>query len=136
MVIVILGILSAFALPKFADFTDNAQEASIKAALGAVKSGSAIAHAQWLADGSTASAPVLLETVSIAMTVTGYPSKDVLDLLVDPSGYDVNEAPAAITIISLDGTVGSPCFSYTEATPPTLSDIGAVVGTGAAATCP
>jgi MSHA pilin protein MshA len=139
MVIVILGILSAFALPKFADFTTNAEGASIKAALGAVKSGSAIAHAQWLANGDSTSTSVTLEGVAIAM-VNGYPTKDVLDTLVDASGYVINEAPTALTVISLKAALGSPCFSFTNATaslPPTISAIGSVAtaATGASTTC-
>jgi len=74
MVIVILGILSAFALPKFADFSTNAEGASIQAVLGAVKSGSAIAHAKWLAEGDSASTSVTLEGVAITMD-NGYPDK-------------------------------------------------------------
>ncbi len=142
MVIVILGILSAFALPKFADFTTNAESASIQAALGAVKSGSAIAHAQWLANGDSTSTSVTLEGVAIAM-VNGYPDKDTLDTLVDASGYVVNEAPAAITVISLKAALGSPCFSFTNATagppvsPPTISAVGSVAtaASGATTTC-
>ncbi len=53
MVIVILGILSAFALPKFADLSGSAQVASVEGVRAALKSGAAIAHAQWLANGST-----------------------------------------------------------------------------------
>jgi MSHA pilin protein MshA len=142
MVIVILGILSAFALPKFADFSTNAEAASIRAVLGAVKSGSAIAHAKWLAEGNSASTSVTLEGVAITMD-NGYPDKDSLDALVDPSGYAVNEAPTATTIISLDAALGSPCFSYTNAgagpptTPPTISAIGSVAtaASGSTSTC-
>jgi MSHA pilin protein MshA len=135
MVIVILGILSAFALPKFADFTTNAESASIQAALGAVKSGSAIAHAQWLANGDNAATSVVLEGVTVTMA-SGYPDQDSLDDLVDPSGYVVNEDSAA-TIISLKALIGSPCFSYTNGGPPTISAIGAVAtaATGATTTC-
>ena len=43
MVIVILGILAAVALPKFADFGSDARAASINGALGSAKSASAIA---------------------------------------------------------------------------------------------
>ena len=50
MVIVILGILSAFALPRFADLTGNARAASIDGLAGALKSAAAIAHAQQIAD--------------------------------------------------------------------------------------
>ena len=38
MVIVILGILAAFALPRFANLGSDAREASLNGALGAVRS--------------------------------------------------------------------------------------------------
>jgi MSHA pilin protein MshA len=59
MVIVILGILAAFALPRFA------------ALGGAVKSASGIAHSAALADGGSPSS-VTLEGVSIDL-IEGYP---------------------------------------------------------------
>ena len=71
MVIVILGILSAFALPKFADLSGSATRASADAGLGAVKSAAAIAHAQSLAVGGGAT--VTLEGTVIDMA-NGYPS--------------------------------------------------------------
>ena len=77
MVIVILGVLSAFALPRFADLSGDAELAATEGALGAVKSASAIAHAACLAastcDASAATATVTLEGETIAM-VYGYPS--------------------------------------------------------------
>ena len=123
MVIVILGILSAFALPKFADFSTQAESSSIEGALGAVRSGSAIAHAAFLADGSNP-ATISLEGVDITMT-NGYPDQDDLVDLADLDGYTVNTAAAA-TIISIATENGSPCFSYTSAgsgAAPTLSAI-------------
>jgi MSHA pilin protein MshA len=71
MVIVILGVLSAFALPRFADLGGDAREASINGLNGAIKSAANIAHAQWLADGGTATT-VSLEGTSITM-INGYP---------------------------------------------------------------
>ena len=53
MVIVILGILAAFALPRFADLGGNARRATIEGAEGAIRSASAIAHSAWLAAGNT-----------------------------------------------------------------------------------
>lgn len=46
MVIVILGILAAFALPRFANLGGSARFAAINGLLAAVRSASAIAHAQ------------------------------------------------------------------------------------------
>lgn len=72
MVIVILGVLSAFALPRFADLGGEARTASINGLAGAIRSAANIAHAQQLADGSAAGADVSLEGVDIDM-VEGYP---------------------------------------------------------------
>ena len=52
MVIVILGILAAVALPKFADLQGDARIASLNGALGAVKSASAINHSAALVKNS------------------------------------------------------------------------------------
>ncbi|AHI29257.1 type II secretion system protein [Marinobacter similis] len=81
MVIVILGILAAFALPRFADFGNEARAASIQALGGALKSASGIAHARQLADGASGSTPVVLEGQSIAM-VGGYPTADTDGILL------------------------------------------------------
>ncbi|MDW7645053.1 MAG: type II secretion system protein [Desulfuromonadales bacterium] len=45
VVIVILGILAAVAVPKFVDLSSDAQEATTKAVAGALSSGSAINYA-------------------------------------------------------------------------------------------
>lgn len=74
IVIVILGILSAFALPRFADLGGDARTAAIEGVEGAVKSASSIAHSNCLAksgcDDSTTSFD--LEGVSVTMLNT-YP---------------------------------------------------------------
>jgi len=75
MVIVILGILAATALPKFASLQGDARAASINAASGAMKSAMAIVHAQSLIEGEEAAstADVVLEGTTIN-TVFGYPA--------------------------------------------------------------
>lgn len=50
MVIIILGILAATALPKFASLQSDARTSSIQAASGALKSAMAIVHAKSLVD--------------------------------------------------------------------------------------
>lgn len=72
-VIVILGILSAFALPRFAGLEAQARAASLEGLAGSVRSGAALAHSLWLVAGNKP-ASVTMEGVSIAMdTTTGYP---------------------------------------------------------------
>lgn len=74
MVIVILGILSAFALPRFADLGSEAQVASLDGAIGAIKSSAAIAHSAWLATGQAT--PVDMDGTPVTMTTDGYPTGD------------------------------------------------------------
>jgi MSHA pilin protein MshA len=54
VVIVILGILAATALPKFADLGADARLAKMQAAVGAVQSASSMIHGTWLVKGSPA----------------------------------------------------------------------------------
>ena len=73
MVIVILGILSAFALPRFADLSGNAEIAAMEGAYASAKSTSAIVHASALANGATAATGnIIMEGTNFA-TVNGYP---------------------------------------------------------------
>ncbi len=73
-VIVILGILSAFALPRFAGLESDARSAAIDGLGGSVRSGAALAHSLWLAAGTKPSS-VTMEGVSVTMdTTTGYPA--------------------------------------------------------------
>jgi MSHA pilin protein MshA len=51
VVIVILGILAATALPRMFDMSGQARLAKMQAALGAVRASSATAHAAWLMNG-------------------------------------------------------------------------------------
>ncbi|MCP5208679.1 MAG: prepilin-type N-terminal cleavage/methylation domain-containing protein [Hahellaceae bacterium] len=79
MVIVILGILSAFALPRFADLGGEARVAAIQGAAGSIKSASAIAHSKFLAAGSVTGS-ISLEGLSITMA-NGYPTADAAGIL-------------------------------------------------------
>jgi len=107
MVIVILGILSAFALPKFADFSGDAETSSAEGARGAVRSASAIAHAAFLANGSSGST-VTLEGETIDM-VGGYPTANAAATngnICDAAGIEAGDFTCATT--SGDGTNDSP----------------------------
>ena len=83
MVIVILGILAAFALPKFADLSGDAETSACAGALGAVKSAAGIAHAAYLAGGST---DPTIEGVVYTM-VNGYPSAADIRILANLDGF-------------------------------------------------
>ena len=72
IVIVILGLLAATALPKFADLTDEARGAALSGVAGDFRSAIAITHAQWLAEGSSGN--IRLQDGSLVqMNASGWP---------------------------------------------------------------
>ena len=73
VVITILGILAAVALPKFVALQIDARIAKANSALGSVKSAAALAHSIQLTQGLAANTSVVMEGVIITM-VNGYPS--------------------------------------------------------------
>lgn len=52
-VVVLIGILSAVALPRFLRVTDDAQRAAVEGVAGGLSTAIAMAHAQWAANGFT-----------------------------------------------------------------------------------
>jgi MSHA pilin protein MshA len=121
MVIMILGILAATAIPKFANLQKEARIASIEAAAGAMKSAMGIVHAQSLIKGQemAADATVILEGTTIA-TSYGYPSKESIDEAagLDSNDYSVSieDNKVTIAIAGHDPDIGSCEVAYTEAT--------------------
>ena len=121
VVIVILGILAATALPKFADLSTNARFASAQGALGAVNSAASLAHAQWLVAASSAATTILMENQTIQMK-NGYPDDAVIGGIVTAAGlanatssYAFTYGPTTITPIGV--TTPSSCqVSYTAPT--------------------
>ena len=69
IIIVILGILAAVAIPRYSNITDEAREASARAALGGLRSGVAIFYATQAVQTGTATWPTLvdLETIGTVM---------------------------------------------------------------------
>ena len=96
MVIVILGILAATALPKFANLQQDARLASLQAAQGAFKSAASIAHAKWLIDASTAT----IEGVTVTYNANGYPNEATIDDLagISSDDYDYNTGTGVLNV--------------------------------------
>ena len=98
VVIVILGILAAVAVPKFVDMRSEAQEATTKAVAGALSSASAINYAAAALKGVTDAAVI---------DTTGGCNNTVAQNLVD--GYDtavytLQTATGSATPTALGGT--------------------------------
>jgi MSHA pilin protein MshA len=127
MVIVILGILAATALPKFADLTTSAESAAVSGARGAVSSAMAITHAAYLVNPLTSS----IEGTTVTY-VNGYPNAATIAALagitITGTGADFTSAtvsgpPAGVTI-----TKGACSFTYTEAASGGAATVSAVTG--------
>jgi MSHA pilin protein MshA len=82
VVIVILGILAAFAVPRFMGLETQARVSSVRALEGTLRSASAMAHGVWLASGSPAN--ITIDGTVIPMTF-GYPTAAASQNIIDPS---------------------------------------------------
>ena len=136
-VVVILGILSAFALPRFAGLEAQARMASLQGLGGSVRSGAALAHSVWLTNGGSPNS-IIMEGQTIAMdTVTGYPTANAagIQLVVsDLAGFTPAPSGAAF-IFSVTGTSPTNCkITYTigaaAQVPPTVVPTVTLAGCG------
>jgi len=78
VVIVIIGILAATALPRFVDLTGDAQSASVQAIGGALGSGINLTHASWIAQGATATvnSATLEGGITVGVNDAGWPENN------------------------------------------------------------
>lgn len=116
MVIVILGILAATALPKFADLSKDARMASAKGALGAMSSAASIAHGKYLIDPTAAAT---IEGVSVTY-VGGYPDEaSIIGLAgISANDYAIVHTPGALAAgnvtVTPNGASGACAAVYTQ----------------------
>ena len=127
VVIVILGILSAFAVPKFMGMETQARISSVKALEGAVRSAAAMAHGMALATGVT-NGNIQVEGQNVAIA-NGYPTTAALVNTLNSSvvGNNVpgkfNHANGVFTLYGA-ATAANCSVRYTQPTannlPPTI----------------
>jgi len=85
VVITILGILAAFAVPRFATLEVEARSAAATALAGSLRANVALAHALWVAQEEPET--VVIEGRAIAIS-NGYPSSTTIDdTLVSLEGF-------------------------------------------------
>lgn len=77
VVILLLGILTATALPRFMDVTDEAHEAVVDAVTGGLQTGTALFRAQWIAEGQPLTAVV--SEFNLYASPGGYPLGNTID---------------------------------------------------------
>jgi MSHA pilin protein MshA len=88
IVIVILGLLAATALPRFSNLTQSARVASLNGVAGSLRSAASIAHAtQLVTPGANSNTAVTMDGQSISMA-NGWPTAaNVSNVLTDFTGY-------------------------------------------------
>jgi len=145
MVIVILGILAAIALPKYFDLQKDARIANVNAAKGSLASTGAMAHAKYLV---TVPAPstVVVEGATVTYQtpiLSGYPQADTG--LAEAAGlkpvggtstdYTIATGTGTLTVTPISAsaaatTAGTCSVVYTEATSATAAPLLTVTTTG------
>lgn len=94
VVIVILGILAAFAIPRFVNISTQARESAVRGLAGSLRSASALAHGLALASGQTAATGTIkMEGQDITLAY-GYPTADATGI--------------AQTVANMDGFLPTP----------------------------
>jgi MSHA pilin protein MshA len=112
VVITILGILAAFAIPRFASLEREARIAATQGLTGSLRSAAAMSHGLWLAQSSPAT--VTLEGNTVTMT-NGYPdADDIAATLSDTSGFTPSTT-GTTTTFAKDGASGTCEATYTTA---------------------
>ena len=85
VVITILGILAAFAIPRFVSLEVEARSAATQSLGGSVRSASALSHALWLAQSQPATVTIEGQVVNMGL---GYPTVADINLtLADTTGF-------------------------------------------------
>ncbi len=108
VVMVILGVLAATALPKFMNVNTQAHEAAVAGTGGSFGVAVALAHAQWVANGSTTAID----------NVAGFGNSDIdtntAGWAVDTAGVNIDPTAAKCVLI-WNGLMQSPPSNATAA---------------------
>jgi len=125
IVIIILAILAATALPRFANLQVQARVAKLNGALGAMKGASALAHAACLATTPQCTATLEMEGVNVTM-IHAYPTADAAGIVTaaginagptSEDGYNTElggpAAGAAIRMMVMGNEPVNCSFTYT-----------------------
>ena len=113
VVIALLGILAAFAIPRFVGLEREARTAATLGISGSVRCAATLAHSMWLAQGVN---PVLVEGNPINLT-EGYPdASDIALTLADMTGFSVSvNGTADQAVFTKDGAPGNCEVAYNDA---------------------
>jgi MSHA pilin protein MshA len=117
VVVTILGILAAFAVPRFVNLQSKARESAIQSLQGALRSAASLTHSMWMVSGQPAI--VAMEGANITMA-NGYPNLTTIDdTLVDAAGFTYDDTTG---IFTKTGAATPATCSVTYTPPAALGD--------------
>ncbi|MBR7800058.1 pilin [Undibacterium fentianense] len=131
VVITILGLLSAYALPRFAALQTEARIAKMNGALASLKSGAALARSIQLTQQLAANTSIVMEGATIPMA-NGYPTTALTGIpvaagLATPD-FVLTVTSATVFTVSSDANHPNCSVTYTvpvaAGSPPTYSNTG------------
>ncbi len=110
VVIAVLGILAATALPRFVNIQGNANKAAAQGLAASITSAANLVRAAWIAQGSTGT--VAMDGQTITVGAQGWPTvAEISKTLQDTAGFA--EATADTGVFSKSGTTCT--VTYAEA---------------------
>jgi prepilin-type N-terminal cleavage/methylation domain-containing protein len=133
VVIALLGLLAAVALPRCVTLTTEARTATLQGTMGSFTAGVQLAHAKWIAGNTAAAGTVTLDgAVTVEVNSSGWPTVDAANATQDtaselyailmaqslPSTFTSSQVAAAgagTATFTLAGTGGG-SFTYNAAT--------------------
>lgn len=119
VVIVILGILAATALPRFINLTGDARKASINGLAGGMRSAVSVVQARYFATGNTtATTASMVDGTSVAVTAgTGVPTTaGIASALQSIDGFTPGTAAAGVIRYDFTTAVTNCFLTYDDGT--------------------
>ncbi|MDZ7803403.1 type II secretion system protein [Thiohalophilus sp.] len=118
VVIVILGLLAATALPKFIDVTTDARQASVQGVAGGLRAAAALGQAQYVVNGDSSAISISMGGTNVQVldddTYTGLGGRpDGSDFgiriaMPDPDGFTVNGTAGTLGTVTTDSVTYRP----------------------------
>lgn len=115
VVIVILGVLAATALPRFAGLGGDARLAKMQGARAAIVSAANMYHGRWLAAGSPSTGTTTFDTTVVVDNTTGYPTYAGIAAAVDTSDYAGTFSTTGVLIPDATHTLCSVTYALSGA---------------------
>jgi len=122
VVIVILGILAAFAIPRFVNISTQARESAVRGLAGSLRSASALAHGLALAQGKNAASGQSIDMEGLTVDLAyGYPTAAATGIqrtVANLDGFDVVITGTTMTFTPTNApaTPASCQVTYSQAT--------------------